>query len=489
MNHIKSLASQTAVYGISSIVGRLINYLLVPLHTSLFLPEQFGKVPYFYAAAAFLLIIYTHGMETTFFRFSTKGNKDTSYYNYSFTSVLVVSLVLSTILIIGSNGIATLADYPGDGKLVRWLAIIIFLDAVTSIPFARLRLENKARKFAITKLANILINILLQLLFLVVFPAILKNENHILYALVQKFYNPQFGVGYIFLANLLSNFSLIFMLWPYFTKARLQVNIDTFKSMLAYSTPLLLTGIAGWVTDQLDKPLIRHLLSESDLGVYAQTFKLAVLIQLSVQAFRYAGEPFFFSKAKDKNAPQVFADVLYYFVIFAMIIFVGISFNIEWIAQIMLQKPEYRTVIYLVPIIMLGKVFYGIYINVSIWYKLKDQTIFGMYFTILGAIITIAGNFILIPMLGLLGSAITVFLVYFVMTLACYMIGEKYFKVPYPVGPIFLYIFSGSVLVWLSFQVQFENKLLDMISNILATIIYFLVIWLIEKKKLSAKSY
>lgn len=489
MNHIKSLASQTAVYGISSIVGRLINYLLVPLHTSLFLPEEFGKVPYFYAAAAFLLIVYTHGMETTFFRFSTKGNKDHSYYNYSFTSVLIVSMALTAILIIGSNGIADLADYPGDGRLVRWLAIIIFLDAVTSIPFARLRLENKARKFAITKLANIILNILLQLLFLVAFPAILKNENHLFHDLVLKVYDPDFGVGYIFLANLISNFSLILMLWPYFTRARLKLNLAAFKSMIAYSMPLLLTGVAGWVTDQLDKPLIRHLLSESDLGVYAQTFKLAVLIQLSVQAFRYAGEPFFFSKAKDKNAPQVFADVLYYFVIFGMILFVGISFNIEWIAQIMLQKPEYRTVIYLVPIIMLGKVFYGIYINVSIWYKLKDKTVYGMYFTILGATITIAGNLILIPILGLLGSAITVFLVYFTMTLACYLVGEKHFKVPYPVGPILIYILSGSLLVWLSFQVQFENRLWDMISNITASIIYFLVIWLIEKKKLSAKSY
>lgn len=488
MNQIKSLASQTAIYGISSIVGRLINYLLVPLHTSLFSPEEYGQVPYFFAATAFLLILYTHGMETTFFRFSTKDSKK-SYYNFSFTSVLLVSAIISVFLIVGSDGIASLADYPEDGRLVRWLALIIFLDATTAIPFARLRLENKAKKFAITKMANILINILLQLLFLVVFPSILNNESHALHGVVSKIYNPDIGVGYIFLANLLANITLIPMLWPYFKNIRLNLDLTVFRSMMTYSIPLLLTGVAGWVTQLLDRLLIGDLLSKGDLGVYDQTFKLAVLIQLAVQAFRYAGEPFFFSKASDKNAPKLFADILYYFVVFAMIIFVGISFNIEWIAEIMLRRPEYRTVLYLVPIIMMGKLFFGIYVNISIWFKLQDKTIFGTYFTLLGAVITILGNILLIPVLGLLGSALTVFLVYFTMTIACYIVGAKNFKVPYQIKPVLGYIMSGSLLVWLSFQVQLEHPWMDIALNIIATLLYLIAIWLLEKRNLSSKSY
>jgi O-antigen/teichoic acid export membrane protein len=488
MNQIKSLASQTAIYGISSIVGRLINYLLVPLHTSLFSPEEYGQVSYFYAATALLLILYTHGMETTFFRFSTKDSKK-SYYNYSFTSVLLVSAVISVFLIVGSDGIATLADYPEDGRLVRWLALIIFLDATTAIPFARLRLENKAKMFAITKMANILINILLQLLFLVAFPSILENEGHALHEIILKIYNPDIGVGYIFLANLLANITLIPMLWPYFKNIRLNLNLVVFRSMMTYSIPLLLTGVAGWITQLLDRLLIGDLLSKGDLGVYDQTFKLAILIQLAVQAFRYAGEPFFFSKASDKNAPELFADILYYFVVFAMIIFVGISFNIDWIAEIMLRRPEYRTVLYLVPIIMMGKLFFGIYVNISIWFKLQDKTIFGTYFTLLGALITILGNIILIPMLGLLGSAITVFLVYFSMTVACYIVGAKNFKVPYKIKPVLGYILSGSLLVWLSFQIKLEHPWMDIALNIIATLLYLITIWLLEKRNLSSKSY
>ena len=488
MNQIKSLAGQTAIYGISSIVGRLINYLLVPLHTTLFASEAMGQVSYFYSVAALLLIIYTHGMETTFFRFTNK-NDGKSYYNDAFTSVLVVSVILSIGLILGSNGLANLADYPEDGKLIRWLALIIFLDAATAIPFARLRNENKAKKFAFAKLTNIFLNILLQLTFLVGFPAILENESNLLYSFVSQVYNPELGVGYIFLANLIANIALVFILWPYFSSLKLRMNMQAFSSMMSYTLPLLLTGIAGWITQLLDRILVGDLLSKSDLGIYDQTFKLAVLIQLAVQAFRYAGEPFFFSKAEDQNAPKVFADVMHYFVIFAMVIFIGISFNIEWIAEIMLRRPEYRTVLYLVPIIMMGKLFFGIYINVSIWYKIKDKTIYGTYFSILGAAITIVGNLMLIPILGLLGSALTVFLVYFTMTLACYIVGSKHFKVPYPLIPIFTYIFSGIILVWLSFQIQLESKTLDITLNILASIIYCGIIWLIERKNLRAKSY
>jgi O-antigen/teichoic acid export membrane protein len=306
MNHLKSLASQTAVYGISSILARLLNYLLVPLHTLLFAKDEFGPVPYFYALGAFLLIIYTHGMETTFFRFSTKSN-DPKSYDYAITSVIIVSLVSSVVLLVSADSLVSLAGYAGKGWLLQWLVVIIFIDAVTAIPFAKMRLENKARKFAITKVAVIAINIGLQLLFLVAAPALIKTGYS---GLLSSVYNPELGIGYIFLSNLTANLFLLIFLWPYFRKFTFRFHMATMRPMLYYALPLLLMGLAGTVSEQLDKILVKNYLDDGALGVYAQTFKLAVFIMLAIQAFRYAGEPFFFSRAKDKNAPGLFADVL-----------------------------------------------------------------------------------------------------------------------------------------------------------------------------------
>ena len=489
MNKIKSLASQTALYGIPTIVGRLLNYFLVPLHTLIFSPQEFAPVAYFYAFVALLLIVFTHGMETTFFRFSSDSRTDKpKYYNYAFTSVLAVSGIVTIILILASDGLASMADYTGQGQIVRWLAAILFMDAVVSIPFAQMRLENKARKFAITKMVNIILNILFQLFFLLLLPKMAVSENSIFYDLASSIYNPDLGIGYIFLANLLANVAMVAILWPYFSKVRLRLDSTSFKKMLAYSTPLLLTGVAGWFSEQFDKVLIRGFMSETDLGVYAQTFKLALLIQLAVQAFRYAGEPFFFSNAKDKEAPQLFADVLYYFVIFAMIIFVCIGLNVDWIAELMLRRPEYRTALYIVPIIMMGKIFFGIYMNISMWFKIKDKTIYGTYFTVLGAVISILGNTLLIPVLGITGSAITVLLVYSSMTIVCYRVGRNHFRVPYPIQSIGTYLITGSIIVWASFQIRLDNSLLDAGFNILMALIYCLTVWFIERRKLAAKS-
>ncbi len=489
MNHLKSLASQTAVYGISSVLARLLNYLLVPLHTLLFSKGEFGPVPYFYALGAFLLIIYTHGMETTFFRFSTK-TKDPKSYDYAITSVIIVSLIISAILLSSASSLATLAGYPGQGWLLQWLVIIIFIDAITAIPFAKMRLENNARKFAVTKVAIIIINISLQLLFLVVAPALINSgQSGQFIQLISSLYNPELGIGYIFLANLIANVFLLFFIWPYFRNFTFRLNAATLKPMLFYALPLLLMGLAGTISDQLDKILVRNYISDEALGVYAQTFKLAVFIILAIQAFRYAGEPFFFSRAKDKNAPRLFADVLYYFVIFELIIYIVVSFNIDLIGTVMLKREEYRVALYLVPVIMLGKLFYGIYLNISIWFKLKDKTIYGLYFTLLGAVITIAGNMLLIPVLGYDGSAITVILVYVSMTVACYLSGRKHFPVPYKIGPMAIHILVGIILVALSFVIQLDNTMADSMLNIGATVGYIAIIWLIEKKNLTIKSY
>lgn len=477
MNHIKSLAGQTAVYGISSILGRLINYLLVPLHTMevMFSPDQLGEQQYFYSFAAFLLVLYTHGMETTFFRFSVKGNPQETF-NKTFTSILIVSALASALLISSSDGLASLAGYAGHGRYVQWMALIILIDAITAIPFARLRRENKAKRFAILKLTNILINFFLQITLLLGAAGIVGWLPDVL--------GEGPVIDYIFLANLAANIVLLLLLLPQFKGLKLQIGGTIFREMFLYALPILLTGIAGTINEQLDRLLIKGLLSTEELGIYAQSAKLALFIQLAVQAFRYAGEPFFFNKAEDKNARAVFADVLYYFTVFAAFLFIAISFNIDLIGNVMLTSAVYRTALFVVPVIMFGKLFNGIYINLAVWFKIKDKTIYGTWFTLLGSGITITGNLLLIPRLGFMGSALTIVATYFVMCVACYLTGRKYFPVPYRLGPMSFYLVISVILVWLSFQWAHPQFLIDSVINMLATLVVGVSIWVIEKNKL-----
>ncbi len=481
MNHIKSLASQTAVYGISSILGRLINYLLVPLYTLkvMFSPHQLGQVADLYAFSAFFLIIYTHGMETTFFRFSTKIDSK-SAYNQAFTSVLIVSSLITLLIFYAEDGLASLAQFSGDSRFIRWMAIIIFLDAITALPYAKMRQENKAKRFALLKLSNILINFSLQLFFLLGASGLVSWLPDIL--------NQGPIIDYILLANLSANVILTLFLWKYFRHIKFHFNWEFFRPMLIYAIPILITGLAGTINEQLDKILIKRLISADELGIYHQVFKLAVVIQLAVQAFRYAGEPFFFSKAEDKNAPQVFADVLHYFVIFGLLLFTIISLNLDLIGKIMLSNPIFRTGLFVVPIIMIGKLLNGVYINISIWFKIKDKTIYGTYFTIVGSVITVIGNILLIPILGFLGSAITIVLAYLSMVVVCYLVGQKHFPVPYRFTPLLVYLFLASGLVWISFQFQHANFYVDSGINLITALLVVVVVWLIEKGKLANKA-
>lgn len=488
MSQLRQLAGQTALYGVSSILGRILNYMLVPLHTAIFNKASMGPVTDLYAQVALLLIIFTFGMETTFFRFSTKSKTlRTDYYHYAATAVIVVSLVFTSLIIFNAQGIANALDYPDFKHLVVWLSLIVFTDSVTAIPFAKLRIENKARKFAIAKITTIVLSICLQLFFFYVVKDSELEES-------LPFSLPGNGIEYIFLANLIANSSLFFLLSKEILVIRFRFNQKVFWTMFIYALPILITGIAGWATEQLDKVLFLDLLPEGfyshsnsaeALGIYGQTFKLAVIMLLAIQAFRYAGEPFFFSQYQNKNAPELFSKVMTYFVVMASMIYVGVGANIQLLGDIMLTKPEYRVALFLVPIIMLGKLFYGIYINLSIWFKIKDKTIYGTYFTVFGAIITIAGNFILVPLYGYLGSALTIVITYVAMAIACYFVGRKHFPVPYNFAKIGTYILVAFGVVWLSGQISLSNRLWDYGVHILISAVYVILVVLTEKKNLT----
>jgi O-antigen/teichoic acid export membrane protein len=490
MNQLKTLAGQTAIYGLSSILGRVINYFLVGLHTSVFLLDEMGIVSEVYGTVALLLIIVTFGMETTFFRFTSK-NVSSVAYNTASTVVIIISLLVGLIISQNASTIGALVIGPVFTDkfiiIIQLVAAIILIDGITAIPFAKLRIENRPIYFAIAKIIAILANIILQVLFLVVFPAIYHGEYlSSLKPLIDSLYNPDLGIEYIFIANLLSNLLLFPLLAKEFIQIRFKLKWEVLKPMLYYATPLAITGIAGWFISDLDKIVVAKWTADglSNQGVYTQTFKLGALMMLAIQAFRYAAEPFFFSQSVDKQAPALFAKTLHYFVIFALLLLLAVSVNIDWIAPIFLRKPEFRTALYLVPIIMFGKLLFGVYVNISIWFKLKDKTLYGLIFTIIGATVALLGNYFLLPRIGILGSAISIILSYLAMTIACYSIGKKFFPVPYKFLPMFSYsiLFLGVVIA--SFYIQFDNGVLDVAFNLSIPVIMLLMVYLVERKNI-----
>ena len=490
MSQLRALAGQTAIYGLSSILGRVINYFLVGLHTSVFLLDDMGIVSEVYGTVALLLIIITFGMETTFFRFTTK-NVGSATYNTASTVVIIISLLIALVISQNANSFGALVIGPAFSDkyiiIIQVVAAIILIDGITAIPFAKLRIENRPLYFATAKIIAILANIILQLLFLVVFPAISDGEYlSSLKPLIDSLYNPDLGIEYIFIANLLSNLLLLPLLAKEFLQIRFRLKWEVLKPMLYYATPLAVTGIAGWFISDLDKIVVARWAADglSNQGVYTQTFKLGALMMLAIQAFRYAAEPFFFSQSADKQAPALFAKTLHYFVIFGLLLLLAVSVNIDWIAPIFLRRPEFRTALYLVPLIMFGKLLFGVYVNISIWFKLKDKTIYGLVFTAIGALVAILGNYFLLPIIGILGSAISVILSYLTMTIICYVIGKKFFPVPYKFLSMITYSVFFLAVVAASFYIQFHNRVLDVAFNISIPIIMLLVVYLVERKNM-----
>ncbi len=481
MGSLKSLAGQTAIYGVSSILGRLINYLLVPLHTAVFLPEALGVVTALYAYTAIFMIIYTYGMETTFFRFVKESPQKA--YNSSFSIVIIISTLLSVLIFGFSSELSRLIGYPNTDQYVRWIAIIMWIDAFLSIPFAKLRNENRARKFASIKVINIILNISLQYSFLQILPQFITDFK--------------VSIGSIFLANLIANASIIVFLFPEVRQLRFGFNKKILKPILLYATPIFLMGLAGMFNEQLDKILLEHLLpdnyyenmdSTAALGVYGQTFKIGIFMMLAIQAFRYAGEPFFFSKAADRNAPELFAKIMHYFSLSALLLFVLVSINVNLIAQIFLRNPEYRVALYLVPLLLFGKLIYGIYLNLSIWFKLTDKTQFGLYFGLAGVVITILGNVFLIPVIGMVGCAVSMIACYTAMSILCYFYGQRYFPIPYNFFKLIPYTILSVLIVYLSFQFQHQDFLIDSVIKIIISIAIIVGLWWTEKNKLIVKS-
>jgi O-antigen/teichoic acid export membrane protein len=321
--------------------------------------------------------------------------------------------------------------------------------------------------FAAAKLTNIAVNIGLNLFFLSFCTKVYQGE-WMSWALswVEVIYNPEFGVEYVFLSNLIANALLLFILWKVIAKVRFTMDKSLLKSMWNYAYPLLFTGLAFVTNEMLSRVMLRHWLpagfygDKSNLaavGIFGAVYKLSMLISLGIQAFRYASEPFFFHRAADKQSPELFAKVMHWFIIIAVLVFLAVSLNLD-ILQFLLRRPEYREGIHVVPLLMLGSIFLGIYSNLSIWYKLTDRTQFSTWITLGAALITLVLNYLLIPVLGYEGSALVTFIAYFLMATVSYGIGQKYYPIPYRVGAGLVYIAVAAVLAFLLWDVYFVNQ-------------------------------
>jgi O-antigen/teichoic acid export membrane protein len=463
MSIAKKLASQTAIYGVSSIVGRVINTLLTPIYTTYFAAADFGIVTGLYAYVSFLNVVFTYGLETTFFRFSNQPGADRSQiYNRILSLLLVSSAGLTVLLLLLARPLlASLGIPPGHEQFAEWMVITLALDAVAALPFARLRLENKARRFAAVRLANIGLTMAFNLFFIVLCPAVLHSPAGSLLAnlrpLVALVYAPDLGVGYVFLSNLLASASTLLVLLPQLRDFHFQwPRLPFLRPVLAYALPLALMGLAGMVNETLDRIMLPAWLPPNfypglsalaAAGVYGASYKLSIFMSLVIQAFRYAAEPFFFSQSTEKNSPATFALVLKWFTLSCAFIFISISLNLSWIGPLFLRKPEYLAGLVVVPILLMANLFLGVYYNLSVWFKLTDKTYYGTYIGAAGAVLTIALNFVLIPILGYLGSAWATLTCYFMMAGLCWWLGERHFPVPYPVGRLLLWLVVAVGLV------------------------------------------
>lgn len=492
MSQIKKLAGQTAYYGISSILGRVLNFALVPFYTRILPEAEYGIVINLYGIAAFLNIIYTYGMETSFFRFSTK-EKSIKAYHYTASAILFTSLLLSAILFVTAPTLSAYTEAKTHPEYIQYLALIVFIDAIVAIPFAKLRLDDRPMKFAAIRLSVIGITLGLNMLFLLVFPDIMAGEYLSgLQGIVDKIYDPNIGVGYIFIANLIANSFYLPMLFKEFKQVKIRFNWSAFKPIFYYAFPIFLMGLAAMFNDQGYTIIFSSLFDDpkTQIGIYGSAFKLSVLMMLGIQAFRYAGEPFFFSHSENKQAPELFAKVLHYFIIFNIAIMLAIAVNIELISDVFLGRPGYKEALYVLPVLLLAKLFFGVYVNLSVWFKIKDMTIYGTYFAGIGAIITLIGHLWLvrIPSIGYFGSALSALVCYIVMCLLCYFKGRKVFYVPYKFKKPAVYLILAIIVMYGSTLIEMDSKWVQYGIDAAITAGFLLFMYLLERKSFRYKT-
>lgn len=495
MAGIKSLAKETAVYGLSSIVGRFLNWCLVPLYVYLFPTQEYGIVSYLYSFTAVALIILNYGMETGFFRFANSEKDPERVYSTALLAVGSTSLLFIVLITIFLKPVAAALLLPGHPEYIWLLGVTVAIDALCNLPFALLRFQRKAFRFAGIKIINVIANITLNLFFLLGCPAIARHCP----GAIAWFYEPMggesFGIGWIFVANILSTLIVFCCLLPQLILRRYSFDHTLIRRMLRYSWPLLILGVAGILSQNMGQMIIPYLFegneeaARSMVGIYGANIKIAIIMVMFTQAFRYAYEPFIFSQARQKGEAktQAYSDAMKYFLAFGLLIFMGVMFFLPILKHFV--APAYWPGLKVVPIMMMAELFAGIFFNLSLWYKLTDRTLWGMYFSLICFAVMLLLNIVMVRAIGIpdgyVGSAWAAFISYFIVMALSYLVGRRYYPIRYPMGRMALYTLAALSLWGIGeYILGFPDY--QALRYTLRTVLmgaYVALVWKIEKQK------
>lgn len=487
MSVVKKFLGQTAIYGVSTVLSRLFNFILTPIYTRVFAKEVYGVFTNIYASASIVNAILAFGMESTYFRYLNKfEDKKQQVYNNSFFCVaFLATLFLVSGHVFSDYIVRFLSSRPSeyaDYKLfVSYFLWILFIDAICVIPFAKLRADNLAMRYSIAKFLNIGCFVGFNLIFIFVLPYWIKIDAFGA-EWIASWYREKW-IGYVFVSNLIASVVTAIYLIPQFIQIKWKFDRSLFGNMFSYSWPILIANLSFIINENLDKIVLKQLLppniAEGEVGIYGAVCKIAIFLSIFITAFRLGAEPFFFSYAKNENAKKTYALIMHYFVIALSLIFIGLIANIEilkyFISRNEQHLAEYWVGLPAVPYLLLGYVCLGIYMNLSVWYRLSDQTRFGLYISVFGAIITIVLNFVLIPKFSYMGSAWVSMVAYFSMMVISYVLGQKYYPIPYNLTRIFVYLMVSTLIVFTSFFVFDRNIYIGnaMLIAFIIGVVYF----------------
>jgi len=480
LSGLKRFFKDTIIYGIAAVLPRVINFLLVRIHTDALPASDYAENTNFYIWIALFTVLLTFGMETAFFRFYKAEEKKDAIIATSFISIFLATLAFVAIAFSFSGFFTNIFDFGQNPMQFKLLIGILAIDAVSVVPFAYLRASNRPIKYTAIKMMNVGIIVAINLVFLKFIPEFKACGKNI-----PEFLNVIFEsttiVNFIFIANLIGSAASLILLMPFLLKFKWSFNGILFKKMLSYSWPIAVAGIAYVINENLDKFLIGQMMDKNSMGIYSACYKLAIFMNLYIMAFRLGAEPFFFNHSDHKDARETYARILNYFIIVGSLVFVGIVVFLDAIKQLFINQ-QYWDAIAIVPIVLLANLFLGIYHNLSVWYKLTDKTRYGMLFSIIGAVITVIINVALIPVIGYIASAWATLLAYGTMMVFSYFIGDKHYPVPYNLKKSGSYLLVSIILSFVSFTYFRENYLV----SVLLVIVFAMLIFWNEKKEILA---
>lgn len=482
MSLYKNLFKQTFIYGIATVIPRMISFFLTPLYVEYLKgTSQYGEVTVIFSWMVFFNVLLSYGMETAFFRFYNKEENKQSVIETSMISVFWSSLVFLGVALLFKNTLADILKI--DPQYISYTIWILVLDALVVVPFCKLRACQRPMKYAVIKIANVMVNLLLNVFFLVFLSKLATNSPD---SFFNTIYSDSFSVGYVFVANLIASLLTLLFFVPDYLQLKWKFDYTLWSQLIAYGLPVLFAGLAFGINEHFDKIMLDNLLPEniakSEVGAYAACYKIGLFMVLYRTAYTLGIEPFFFSHAGNENAPQTYATVTKYFVIFGSLIFLGVVVFSDIIKLFLVPNPDYWQAMKVVPLIILANFFLGIYTNLSVWYKLIDKTKIGAYISAFGAIVTLVLNYLLIPKFSYMGSAIATLAAYGSMMTISYIMGNKYYPIPYDKKRIFGYLGLSTVLAGLSFYVDIFRE--SYIFGIVAMMVFGYFIYYNEKETL-----